>query len=100
MTFAIDFTQTAADHVRAFGKFEQQIVLGAVEEQLRHEPTTETRNKRRLGPSALSNWELRVGNFRVFYEVILENEQQAVKITAVGRKEHNKLYVGGKETLL
>jgi mRNA-degrading endonuclease RelE of RelBE toxin-antitoxin system len=41
-----------------------------------------------------------VGNFRVFYEVILENEQQAVKITAVGRKEHNKLYVGGKETLL
>jgi len=100
MTFAIEFTQTAADHVRAFRKFEQQMVLDAVEEQLRHEPMTETRNKKRLGSNDLSNWELRVGKFRVFYDVILENEQQAVKIKAVGYKEHNKLYVGGKETLL
>ena len=100
MTFAIEFTQTAGDHVRALRKFEQRMVLDAVEEQLRHEPTTETRNKKRLGANDLSNWELRVGKFRVFYDVVLQNEQQAVKINAVGKKEHNKLCVGGKETLL
>ena len=41
-----------------------------------------------------------MGKFRVFYDVVLQNEQQAVKINAVGKKEHNKLCVGGKETLL
>ena len=32
--------------------------------------------------------------------VVLENERRAVKINGVGQKEHNKLYLGGKETLL
>jgi len=46
-----------------------------IEEQLRHEPTRNTRNKKMLvgltppwqmeGPV----WELRIGKFRVFYEV-------------------------------
>jgi hypothetical protein len=42
MAFEINFTPTAADHVRAFRKFEQRIILDAIEKQLRHEATTET----------------------------------------------------------
>jgi mRNA-degrading endonuclease RelE of RelBE toxin-antitoxin system len=100
MTFEIDFTRTAADHVRAYRKFEQQIILGAVEEQLRHEPTTETRNRKRLGENEFADWELRVQNFRVFYEVTADEERQVVKIKAVGHKEHRTLYIGGKEVQL
>ena len=100
MAFEIEFTRTAADHVRAYRKFEQQIILDTIEEQLRHEPTTETRNKKQLGENELSDWELRVQDFRMFYDVIAEEDHQIVKIKAVGHKEHNTLYVGGKEVQL
>ena len=100
MAFEINFTQTAAAHVRAYRKFEQQIILDAIEEQLRYEPTTETRNRKRLGENELSNWELRVQQYRVFYDVDSEEERQVVKIKAVGHKEHNTLYIGGKEVQL
>ena len=57
--FEIDFTSTAANHVRAYRKFEQQIILDAIEEQLTYEPITETRNRKQLGENDLSDWELR-----------------------------------------
>ena len=100
MPFEVEFTQTAANHVRAYSKFEQQIVLAAIGEQLPHEPTTETKNRKRLGENELSDWELRVQKFRVFYDIILEEDRQLVKIKAVGHKEHNTLFIGGKEVQL
>jgi mRNA-degrading endonuclease RelE of RelBE toxin-antitoxin system len=100
MPFDIEFTHTAADHVRAYRTFEQRIILDAVEEQLRHEPMVETRNKKRLGANQLSDWELRVGEFRVFYDIVAEEDRRIVKVKGVGHKEHNRLFVGGKETIL
>jgi mRNA-degrading endonuclease RelE of RelBE toxin-antitoxin system len=100
MAFEINLTPTAAGHVRAFRKFEQQIILDAIEKQLRHEPTTETANRKMLGENELSDWELRVQRVRVFYDVALDNDRQVVKIKAVGHKEHNKLTIGGKEIQL
>ncbi len=47
MPVEIEFTQTAANHVRAYRKAEQQIVLDAIGEQLPQEPTAETRNRKR-----------------------------------------------------
>jgi len=100
MAFEIKFTPIAAGHVRAYRKSQQKVILDAVEEQLQHEPTIETWNRKRLGENELSDWELRVQNFRVFYDVLVEDEWQIVKIKAVGHKEHNKLYIGGKEVEL
>jgi len=98
--FEIEFTGIAADHVRGYRKFEQQIILDTIEEQLRYAPTTETRNRKRLGGNELSDWELRVQTFRVFYDVVAEEDRQIVKIKTVGHKDHNKLYVGGEEVQL
>jgi hypothetical protein len=53
-----------------------------------------------LGANALSDWELRVGQLRVFYDVVIEEDRQIVKVKAVGHKDHNTLYVGGKEVSL
>ena len=97
MSFDIDYTRTAANHVRSYRKYEQQIILDAADEQLQYEPTTETKKRKRLGENPLSTWELRVGKYRVFYDVIPEGEFGIVRIKAVGHKVHNKLYIADKE---
>jgi mRNA-degrading endonuclease RelE of RelBE toxin-antitoxin system len=43
----------------------------------------------------LAPWELRLGNFRVFYD--LDEGKKKVIIVAVGNKIHNKLRIGGEE---
>lgn len=100
MAFEINLTPTAANHMRTYKKFEQQMILDAIEAQLSYEPTVETRNRKRLGENELSDWELRVGNHRVFYDVVIEGAAGIVQIKAVGHKEHNTLYIGGKEVEL
>ena len=100
MKFEIAFTRTAAELVRSCRKYEQQIILDAIDEHLAHEPTTETRNRKRLGENELSDWELRVQDFRVFYDVLIEDERGLVKIKAVGHKEHGVLRIGDKEVRL
>ena len=45
----------------------------------------------------MSDWELRVQQYRVFYDVLIEEDLQIVKIKAVGHKDHNTLYIGDKE---
>ena len=59
-----------------------------------HEPLVETRHRKPLRPNDLSAWELRVGNFRVFYDV--NEEKKVVLIKAVGYKKHNMLYIRGR----
>lgn len=100
MKYDIDLTETAAKHLRAYRKFEQRIILDGIEEQLRYEPTTETRNRKRLGENEWSDWELRIQKYRAFYDVIMEEGRRSVKIKAVGHKEHNTLCIGGKEVQL
>jgi mRNA-degrading endonuclease RelE of RelBE toxin-antitoxin system len=62
---------------------------------LTREPLRETRNRKKLRENPLSHWELRLGQYRVFYDVS-EIEQQ-VKVIAIGHKVHNKLFIGGEE---
>ena len=100
MQFKIELTRSAADQVRSYRKFDQQIVLAGIRQQLTHDAATESRNRKRLGENELSDWELRVERFRVFYDVLIEEHRQVVKIKAVGHKEHDTLYVSGKKVQL
>ena len=100
MAYELVFTQTAADHLRTYRKSEQKRILDTVEKQLLHEPTKETKNRKRLGENEWSDWELRAGKFRVFDDIVTENDRQMAKIKAVGHKEHNTLFIGDKETHL
>jgi mRNA-degrading endonuclease RelE of RelBE toxin-antitoxin system len=93
--FRIEFTPEAVEDLRLLRKFDQQQILGAIERQLRDQPTQETRNRKRLRPNQLAEWELRVGDFRVFY--VIDQDQAAVKIEAVGYKQGSKLFVHGEE---
>jgi mRNA-degrading endonuclease RelE of RelBE toxin-antitoxin system len=93
--FQIEFTPEAMDDLRSLRKYEQQQIIGAIEAQLLHEPAHETRNRKRLRPNRLAEWELRVGSHRVFYDV--DEESAQVKIEAVGYKEGGTLFVHGAE---
>ncbi len=59
------------------------------------EPDRETRNRKPLEPNALADWELRIGDYRVFYDIDIAGT--TVKIKAIGHKEHNRLVIRGKE---
>lgn len=93
--YAIDFTERAIQDLAFFRKFEQQMILTAIEDQLTYEPAIETRNRKQLRPNDFAEWELRVGQFRVFYDV--QVTVTIVQIEGIGYKEGNRLYLRGKE---
>jgi mRNA-degrading endonuclease RelE of RelBE toxin-antitoxin system len=93
--YTLNFTASALEDLRFLKKAEQSVILDAVEQQLKTQPLTETRNRKPLRPNDLSAWEVRVSSFRVFYDVDESNKE--VMIKAIGWKEHNKLFLRGKE---
>ncbi len=95
MPFQIRFTPRARDELRSFRKNEQKQVLEAVKIQLLQEPTLIIRNRKKLRPNELAEWELRIGNFRVFYDV--DEVEQIVSIRALGYKIGSRLKIDGKE---
>jgi len=93
--FQIEFTPEAFDDLQILRKYDQQEIVTAIQTQLRYQATRETRNRKRLRPNQLAEWELRIGDFRVFYDV--DTNQAMVKIEAVGYKRGSKLFVHGEE---
>ncbi len=93
--FEIKFTESSHVDLSYFNKYEQNIVIENIENQLLQGPLEETRNRKPLRPNDLSKWELRIGKYRVFYDVNIESK--SIKIKAIGWKEHNKLFIRGKE---
>ena len=93
--FRITFTPEAIDDLRQLRKYHQRQIVAAIETQLVYQPDHETRNRKQLRPNRLAEWELRVDEFRVFYDV--DTASQAVKIEAVGSKQGNTLFLHGEE---
>jgi mRNA-degrading endonuclease RelE of RelBE toxin-antitoxin system len=69
VTYRIEYSPDSEEHLRALTARERAIVLDAVDDQLAHRPTEETRLRKLLRPNPLALWELRVGNLGVFYDV-------------------------------
>lgn len=93
--FRIEFTSDALSDLEAMRKYDQQRVVRELEEQTSHEPTIETRRRKRLRPNRLAEWELRVGAFRVFYDV--EPDAGIVRVVAIAVKSGSRLFVHGEE---
>lgn len=95
MKYDIKFTPAALEHLRGFKKLEQRIILSGIKQQLPNQPLAQTKNRKPLRRNPLSRWQLRVDKFRVFYDV--DEETALVEIKAIGYKEHNQLFINGKE---
>ena len=96
--YDIEFDPDALEDLRSLRKFEQKQVLDGIEIQLRHDPNVETRNRKRLRPNEIAEWELRVGQLRVFYNV--HTADLIVRIEAVGIKAGNLLFIRGAKRQL
>ena len=94
LMYEIEYSFEALDDLYFFRKNEQQEVMDEIDTQLRHEPLVETRNRKQLRPNAVASWELRIGRFRVFYNV--DEEMRYVSIEAIGFKIGNELFIRGE----
>lgn len=94
MTYEIEFSEDSERQLAEFAARDRRTVLDFIETQLSHEPTVPTKNRKLLRPNPIAAWELRIGDFRVFYNV--EQQRILVIIVAVGRKTHNELTIDGK----
>jgi mRNA-degrading endonuclease RelE of RelBE toxin-antitoxin system len=93
--FTIAYAESVADDLAAVRAFERKRILGEIDQQLMYQPTQETRSKkilRGLVPPwehVKPVWELRVGEYRVFYDVDEAGKQVVVR--AVRHKPPHKM---------
>ncbi len=87
MAFDILLRELAKKELKAIRIHDRRWILEEIDEQLRHEPQKLTRNRKPL-PNVSSDfefdpplWELRVGDYRVFYDV--NEADETVQVRAV-----------------
>ena len=101
--FGLVYDPEVAGHLASIEPKYHSLIRATIEEQLRFEPETATRNGKQLErPIDLgARWELRLGpdnRFRVFYRV--DGEQRQVRILAIAVKERDRIFVAGDEVEL
>jgi len=83
--YTVEYTEGVLEDLRGLRARDRRRILDTVEEQLAHRPTQETRNKKivvGLKPPWEHEepvWELRIGKYRVFYDVNAEEERVIVR---------------------
>jgi mRNA-degrading endonuclease RelE of RelBE toxin-antitoxin system len=94
MPDTIEIADVAYDELQSIKVFYRRQIFHAIDEQLAHEPTMETKNRKILTgvqpnfEHELPVWELRVGEYRVYYDV--NEELKTVSIRAVRQKLPHK----------
>lgn len=73
MPYEIQVSEAAAEELATLRVFDQRRVVAAIRQLVNHAETA-TRNRRPLrapvGALPEGTWQLRVGNYRVFYELV------------------------------
>ena len=88
--FLIEYAEGVADDLASMRPFDRKQILDRIEEQLTHQPTMKTRNKKILvgltppWEHQPPVWELRIGGYRVFYDV--DEPDCRVTVRAVRRR--------------
>ena len=96
MPYRIILSPTAKEQMRDLTARQRSQIVDTVDEQLTHQPTVETRNRKPMRPNPIAPWELRIGTIRVYYEV-REDPEQMVWIEAIGIKLRQRVYIAGEE---
>src|SRR5688500_14000679 len=85
--FEVRVSEDVESDLRRIKAYYRERILNAMEEQLSHEPNVETKNRKilvNLVPpfeTIPPVWELRVGDYRVFYDV--DDQREIVYVRAV-----------------
>jgi len=93
-TYTIEYAEGVEDDLAVLRAFQRKHVLDSIDKQLTHEPMRETRNRKML-PGLIPPWEhiepvweLRIGEYRVFYDV--DEANSTVTVRAVRHKPPHK----------
>lgn len=94
--YTVEFTYEAEDDLGWFSRREQNIILDGIESNLIYEPNVITRNRHpcRDDKAKIADWELRLGVFRVFYNI--EESVQIISIERIGKKPNNTVFLRGQ----
>ena len=95
MSFDIDFSEDAERHLADLRAYARTRIVDEIEVQLTHQPEARSRNRKELKDHPLARWELRVGDWRVFYNVL--PDEGVVRITAIGKKVRSGVIIDNKE---
>jgi mRNA-degrading endonuclease RelE of RelBE toxin-antitoxin system len=96
MDYIINIIPDAQEDIRYFKAHQRRIITSNIRIFLTQNALSETKRRKSLEPNQFGSWELRIDNYRIFYDV----EVNTVFVTAVGYKEHNDLYIRGKKVTL
>ena len=94
MKFDVKVLSSADKDLDYYKMFEQRFILNAISEFLGVDANIETKKRKQIRSNPLAPWELRLGKFRVFYEI---KEERLVRVLAIGHKVHNELFIRGKK---
>jgi mRNA-degrading endonuclease RelE of RelBE toxin-antitoxin system len=92
--FDIEFARSVEKDLSGFRVFDRNRSLKAIEEQLSRDPCVETRNRKALVnlippfEAVPPVWELRIGDYRIFYDV--DEDEGIVCVRAVRQKPPHK----------
>ncbi len=92
--YGIRFAENVEQDLMEISPYHRKRILTAIAEQLSREPTVQTRNRKVLQnlvppwEAIPPIWELRAGDYRVFYDV--SKEERVVYVRAVRRKPAGK----------
>jgi mRNA-degrading endonuclease RelE of RelBE toxin-antitoxin system len=88
--YLLQFARDVVKDLQGVPAFHRRQIVSAVEAQLLRTPSIATRNRKQLAnlippwPAEPPIWELRVGTYRVFYDV--DEEEKVVTVRAVRMK--------------
>jgi len=92
--YEIEYVEGVADDLKRLRVGQHKRILDSIDKNLKYEPTRQTRNRKILvgliPPWEYIEpvWELRVGEYRVFYDV--DEEASAVLVRAIRHKPPHK----------
>jgi mRNA interferase RelE/StbE len=92
MPYEIRYSNECFDQLKTLRAFDRTAILDQIEQVLSVNPTVVSRTRiRRLREPAPTQYRLRVGEFRVFYDV----EEAAVLVIQILGKQESIDYLGG-----
>lgn len=93
-TYILDITEDANEDLSYYRAFERKVIVDEIVAQLVDQPDAETHSRKILRDNPIARLELKVGKFRVFYEI--DPDEKLVTVVSIGHKQHNVLYIRGK----
>ena len=97
MKFKINLVPSVHEDLNFYKARGHRIIIDAIEKFLGFDADVESKRRKKLRSNPLAPWELRIGEYRIFYDVETKDN---VNVLAIGHKVHNELFIRGKRVEL